>query len=228
VSIRTPDQRLRVFVSSSLDELVDERQAVREAVESMRMIPVMFELGARPHPPRALYRAYLEQSDVFIGLYWQRYAWVAPGEQGSGLEDEYTLASTRPKLVYIKTPAPKREPRLQAPILRIESDDEVSYLRCAGADELRSLVPDDLAVLLTERFDESVRPSTPARGAAILNGRVPRPLTRLIGREADVTRVLQLLDSGEPDRHAAREGPRSRWRRLRRPQRRQRPVARDL
>src|SRR4051812_39455524 len=26
------------------------------------MTPVMFELGARPHPPRELYRAYLEQS----------------------------------------------------------------------------------------------------------------------------------------------------------------------
>ncbi len=30
----------------------------------------MFELGARPHPPRELYRAYLAQSDVFVGIYW--------------------------------------------------------------------------------------------------------------------------------------------------------------
>jgi hypothetical protein len=29
----------------------------------------MFEIGARPHPPQELYRAYLEQSDIFIGLY---------------------------------------------------------------------------------------------------------------------------------------------------------------
>jgi hypothetical protein len=32
----------------------------------------MFELGARPHRPRELYRAYLAQSDVFIGVYSQR------------------------------------------------------------------------------------------------------------------------------------------------------------
>ena len=29
----------------------------------------MFELGARPHPARALYRAYLAQSYMFVGLY---------------------------------------------------------------------------------------------------------------------------------------------------------------
>ena len=71
--IRTPDQRLRVFVSSTLQELAAERQAVRDAVTRLRLVPVMFELGARPHPPRELYQAYLAQSDVFIGLYWQRY-----------------------------------------------------------------------------------------------------------------------------------------------------------
>ena len=48
--IRTPDQRLRVFVSSTLRELAPERQAVRDAVTNLRLNPVMFELGARPHP----------------------------------------------------------------------------------------------------------------------------------------------------------------------------------
>ena len=49
--IRTPDQRLRVFVSSTLQEVADERQAAREAIEHLRLAPVLFELGARPHPP---------------------------------------------------------------------------------------------------------------------------------------------------------------------------------
>jgi hypothetical protein len=77
--IRTPDQRLRVFVSSTLQELAAERQAVRDAVTRLRLVPVMFELGARPHPPRQLYRSYLAQSQVFVGVYWQSYGWVAPG-----------------------------------------------------------------------------------------------------------------------------------------------------
>src|SRR5262245_28576881 len=100
--IRTPDQRLRVFVSSTLQELSDERVASRDAIRRIRLSPVMFESVARPHPPRDLYRAYLAQSDIFIGIYWQRYGWVAPEETVSGLEDEYLLARQMPKLVYIK------------------------------------------------------------------------------------------------------------------------------
>jgi hypothetical protein len=45
--IRTPDQRLRVFVSSTLDELADERRSVRRAISALRLMPVMFEQGAR-------------------------------------------------------------------------------------------------------------------------------------------------------------------------------------
>jgi hypothetical protein len=71
-AIRTPDQRLRVFVSSTLHELADEREAVRDAIRRIRLTPVMFELGARAHPPRDLYRAYPDQSDVFLGIYAEK------------------------------------------------------------------------------------------------------------------------------------------------------------
>jgi hypothetical protein len=75
-------------------------------------VPVMFELGARPHPPRPVYRAYLAQSQVFVGIYWQSYGHVAPGEQMSGLEDEYEMSAGLSRLIYVKSPAPDREPRL--------------------------------------------------------------------------------------------------------------------
>ena len=103
--IRTPDQRLRVFVSSTLEELAGERDAVRAAIEQLRLAPVMFESGARAHPPQALYRAYLEQSDIFVGIYWQRYGWVGPDMTISGLEDELRLAAAMPRLLYVKVPA---------------------------------------------------------------------------------------------------------------------------
>src|ERR1700751_3447791 len=103
--IRTPDQRLRVFVSSTLQELAAEREAARDAVTGWRLVPVMFELGARPYPPRPVYRSYLAQSQVFVGIYWQSYGWVAPGEKFSGLEDEYRLSAGLPRLIYVKEPA---------------------------------------------------------------------------------------------------------------------------
>lgn len=61
MAIRTPDQRLRVFVSSTLGELAAERRAVSRAIAALRLTPVLFELGARPHPRRPVYRAYLAQ-----------------------------------------------------------------------------------------------------------------------------------------------------------------------
>jgi hypothetical protein len=129
--IRTPDHRLRVFVSSTLKELADERKAARDAIMHLHLGPVMFELGARPHPARDLYRAYLDQSHVFIGIYWQDYGWVAPGEMLSGLEDEYRLSGNKPKLIYIKVPAPDCEPRLKLLLDRIRSDDTASYMAAA-------------------------------------------------------------------------------------------------
>src|ERR1700751_1275700 len=150
--INTPDQRLRVFVSSTLEELAAERRAVRDAVTRLRLVPVMFELGARPHPPREVYRAYLAQSQVFIGIYWQRYGWVAPGERISRLEDEYLLAAGLSPLLDVQTPAPGREPRLAELLARITDQGDVSYQRFTDAADLQRLVENDLAVLLSERF----------------------------------------------------------------------------
>jgi hypothetical protein len=51
MQIRTPDQRLRVFISSTLAELARERAVVARAVSKLGLTPVLFERGARPHPP---------------------------------------------------------------------------------------------------------------------------------------------------------------------------------
>jgi hypothetical protein len=65
--ILTPDQRVRVFISSTLEELAEERAAARRAIRRLHLVPVWYESGTRPHPPRSMYRAYLEQSQVFVG-----------------------------------------------------------------------------------------------------------------------------------------------------------------
>jgi predicted ATPase len=203
--INTPDQRLRVFVSSTLGELAAERKAVRDAVTRLRLVPVMFELGARPHPPRELYRAYLAQSQVFIGIYWQSYGWVAPGEQISGLEDEYRLATGLPQLLYVKGPAPDREPRLAEMLGRIRTEGGISYQHFTDATELQRLVENDLAVLLSERFAVAAAGQTaaaadraaaapPARAGA--HGLRPLPVstTSLLGREQDLDEVTRLIE----------------------------------
>jgi len=150
--ILTPDQRVRVFISSTLEELAAERVAARRAIARLHLVPVFYESGARPHPPRSMYRAYLDQSQVFVGIYWQRYGWVAPGMDISGLEDEYRLAVGKPMLLYLKRPAPGQEPRMKTFIDSIREAGTVSYRAFATPRELERLLADDLAVLLSESF----------------------------------------------------------------------------
>jgi uncharacterized protein DUF4062 len=150
--ILTPDQRVRVFISSTLGELAAERAAARRAITRLHLVPVWYESGARPHPPRSMYRAYLAQSQVFVGIYWQRYGWVAPGMEISGLEDEHRLAAGKPMLLYLKRPAPDLEPRLAAMIESIRAAGTVSYRTFTTPRELERLLADDLAVLLSESF----------------------------------------------------------------------------
>jgi predicted ATPase len=199
--IRTPDQRLRVFVSSTLGELAEERRAVERAISGLRQTPVLFEAGARPHPPRELYQAYLVQSDVFIGVYWQRYGQLNPGMAVSGLEEEFQLAAGLPRLLYVKAPAPDREPRLNELLAHIRQ--ETSYRKFRTPAELGRLVRDDLATLLSERFT-AARPEVPGPGSVpVSSARAgdPRPLpvgtTSLVGREQAIDELTGLLSRPE-------------------------------
>lgn len=184
-AIRTPDQRLRVFVSSTLEELAEERGAARAAIEQLRLAPVMFESGARAHPPQAVYRAYLEQSDVLVGIYWQRYGWVGPGMAISGLEDELRLAAGMPRLLYVKVPAPAMEPGLRRMLDSIRAEGATAYKKFTDAAELRELVAGDLATLLAERFGG---PADDARLPVM-----PAPVTAMVGRDTDMAEVAAML-----------------------------------
>jgi len=191
--IRTPDRRLRVFVSSPLGELAAERRAVSRAVAALRLSPVMFEAGARPHPPREVYQAYLAQSDVFIGLYWQQYGQAAPGMAISGLEEEFDLSAGLPRLLYVKAPAPDREPRLAGLLGRIREEASVSYRHFRTSAELGHLVRDDLAALLSERF--AAAGASAAGSPAMPRGprALPVSVTSLVGREEAIEQVAGLL-----------------------------------
>ena len=158
---------------------------------------MLFELGARPHPPRELYRAYLAQSDIFIGLYWQRYGWVGPGMDISGLEDELQLSHAIPRLLYVKKPAPDRERGLKAMIDQLQAEGTDSYRSFVTPRELGRLVRNDLALLLSERFAGSSSASPASNGDRRAPRSLPVTSTTLIGRERDIAEVSQLL--AKPD-----------------------------
>jgi len=131
-----PDQRVRVFVSSTLGELKPERDIARQVIKDLVLSPIMFEVGARPHPPRDVYRSSLCGSHIFVAIYWESYGWVAPNMDVSGIEDELRIASSMshmPRLVYVKHPG-KRDPRLQKMLDSISS--EVTYVGFNTLDDL--------------------------------------------------------------------------------------------
>nr|MBP6392562.1 DUF4062 domain-containing protein [Flavobacteriales bacterium] len=188
--IRTPDQRLRVFVSSSLTEFREERTAVRRAIERLRLIPVLFEGGARPYPAQHIYRSYLEQSDVFIALYGRTYGWVAPQMDISGLEDEYHLADGKPRLIYIRLGSEKeREPGLVELVKKIKESDQVSYQKFSSPEELEELVLNDLALLLSERFAQE-RTATPPLSCPM---ELPLMRSASIGRDAECDELQAMI-----------------------------------
>jgi len=185
-------------VSFTLGELAGERRAVSRAVSALRLTPVMFEAGARPYPPAEVYRAYLAQADVFIGVYWQRYGRLVPGAQISGLEEEFDLSAGLPRLLYVKGSAPDREPRLADLLDRIRAESSASYRHFRTPAELGRLVRVDLAVLLSERFAGRAGQAAAAAPAAAAGGRGPRPLpvstTSLLGRERAIDEVAGLVE----------------------------------
>jgi predicted ATPase len=189
-SIRTPDQRLRVFISSTLNELAPERRAARDAISELHLTPVFFEAGARPYPAREVYRAYLDQSDVFIGIYWQSYGALVPTMDISGLEEEYLLSSGKPRLLYVKQPAPEREAPLKNLLDRIRKDDVTTYQKFSTAAELQHQLADDLAQLLTEHFTQPRENLTlPSAQLAPL----PWPRSPLVDRTYELAAAKDLL-----------------------------------
>src|SRR5262245_51946140 len=200
--IRTPDQRLRVFVSSTLQELAAERQAVRDAVASLRLVPVMFELGAQPHPPRRVWRR-------------AKCSWACTGRAMAGSRTvsrcpglRMSTAADLPRLIYVKSPAPEREPRLARMLARIRDDADVSYQHFSDPGQLRGLVENDLAVLLSERF-QAAQPRVGGAGdaqGAPLAGALPVPATPLVGRDRDAAAIRDLV-VGEGVRLVTLTGP---------------------
>jgi AAA ATPase domain/Domain of unknown function (DUF4062) len=134
--------------------------------------------------------AYLRQSDVFVGIYGQQYGWIAPGQEISGLEDEYIAASGKPKLVYVQSAAPERDSRLVEMLRRIQSDG-LSFRTFARAEELSSLIADDLAVLLSERFDQ-VSESRDS-GSWPRRWHLPVPVSRFVGRNRELQQLRDLV-----------------------------------
>lgn len=146
-----PTDKIRIFVSSRLEECADERTNARNAIESLNHTPVMYEAaGARPYPPRTIYLKGVESSLFFVGIYREGYGYIAEGMEISGLEDEYQYAKNlgRPQLLYVKKNC-KRDGKLE----KLISDFLSPFVNVAFYDspsELYERLREDIASLVAQ------------------------------------------------------------------------------
>jgi len=114
--------------------------------------------------------------------------------QASGLEDEYNLSAAMPRLIYVKNPAPNRQPALTQMLERVKNDNASCYKYFTTPDELGELVENDLVLLLTEYF-ETARGEEQASGGPTrtVSTNIPTPRNPLIGREQELATACQLL-----------------------------------
>ena len=85
----------RVFVSSVMSELSEERYAVAAGIRAVGLRVVMFEeFGGRDADPEEAYLAEVEGSDVYIGILGRRYGKPLKSRY-SATHAEYLHAETR-------------------------------------------------------------------------------------------------------------------------------------
>jgi hypothetical protein len=152
---------IRVFISSTWEDLQPEREAVEKALHRMRdtAFAGMEYFGSRPETPREVSLNEVDRSDVYIGIFAHRY--------GSGItEAEYRRAREQdiPCLIYFKddsVPVPpaqidreaEKSAKLEALKRELKAHHTISFFK--NPDELAAKVATDLHNLIASLPSES-------------------------------------------------------------------------
>jgi predicted HTH transcriptional regulator len=138
-------KKIKIFISSVLKELMNERHAVQEAITENDFLSHYFEIemweGFPPMavPSREAYLEKLKECDIYIGLFGNEYG--TPEEDGlSPTEREYRAAKTEGKyiLVFLKGKADsERDDRLKKLLKEFKGHKGYSYKRFEIYTELK-------------------------------------------------------------------------------------------
>ena len=192
-----PTDKIRVFVSSRLDECDAERESAKNVINSLGHQPVMFEAaGARPYPPRSVYLQGLEESQIFVGIYREGYGYIAEGMDISGLEDEYRYSRSLgiPKLLYVLRDG-KMEQKLKTLVDGFTGPNvTVGYFQ--ETSDLTGIIRRDLVALVSDYFNRgrSITQSSPTHPGVIADALVP-PNRRLRRQNIEAELDMQLEDN---------------------------------
>jgi predicted ATPase/class 3 adenylate cyclase len=131
-------------VSSAPGELTPERDAVKSAIRSLRLEPVLHDLGTGPD----LDQADPAGCDAFVGIYWRSYGWQEGEGEASDIERELEEAAGVPRLLYVKEPAPDRDPALGELLQRMGKDTSARVTVFEAPGDLAEMLVADLGELI--------------------------------------------------------------------------------
>ncbi|MBN2089117.1 DUF4062 domain-containing protein [candidate division KSB1 bacterium] len=145
---------MRVFISSTSQDLKEYRMAVRDIMLRLEHLPIMMEyMGAGKNPPKDECIKKVYESDVYVGIFAHRYGYIPPGESISITEIEYQAAVKAKKEIFCfiidpKFPWPEKnkdfEPRLDRFIKEIRENYTVEFFT----------TPEDLAVMVNQAISK--------------------------------------------------------------------------
>ena len=133
-----------------MSELQNERHAVRETLENLKIASFVYEhdAGARPVSVEETYLGELQNSDLYLGIFWKKY--------GKYTIDEYNKAKEfgKPCLIYRKeSESSSRDPKLQLFLDTIGAvQGEVAPCFFHDGEELPDRIQEDVMQLLTTVF----------------------------------------------------------------------------
>jgi hypothetical protein len=140
---------MKIFVSSTFEDLIDHRREVDAVLARLSTQFVGMEyFGARPFEPKVVCFDEIRRSDVFVGIYAHRYGWIPPGNPLSITELEFDEArrNSIPCYCYVVDPNhPWNPTHMELPAL-----EHVKRFHTKVGTLVRSkfTTPDDLAKLL--------------------------------------------------------------------------------
>lgn len=140
--------RLKVFVSSTVEELKDSRAVVREAIEHFHFIPLMCEdWGANTEGVRKTYLTEVGACDIYIGIFWKEYS--------KATEEEYQEAKKHGKeiLIYVKKEVVEhRDDKLKKLLSEIGNlESGHIYYEYGTVIELREKVIENISAVVSKR-----------------------------------------------------------------------------
>jgi hypothetical protein len=156
-----PTETFRVMISSTVNDLHQERDAAERAIRALHLDRFRAEtFGSLPHTPRKVCESLAKECDLFILIIGQRYGYVIEPEGISVVQLEYEVArAENPKkiLVYVKNNE-ERESRLQEFLQKVQ-DFESGYFRSSfdTPEELYERIHIDVARWLASQAKQKAQ-----------------------------------------------------------------------